>query len=305
MLAGHSQVSTAPEPWILLPPLYALRSGGVFSEYNQTMARKAIENFSHRLPGGREDYLGAVRDFGLHMYGKMAGSGTYFVDKTPRYHAVSGDIIEAFPEGKFILLFRNPLAIFASMLETWRAVHLYRYDLYTGLAGLITTLDDWSERLRVLRFEDLVRDPEHEILEICDYLDLDFQSPMLTSIKSREIKRGEYGYPVKLDGTRGEDYADISADPVDKWKAVLGRSPLRKAFASRYLAWIGPARLQQIGYDFHELNAELGSIPVTYQDLGADLLRWFRGLISSAVEPQIWRKKLADLSNNKIILPHQ
>jgi len=305
MLASHSQISTVPEPWILIPPLYALRKQGVFSEYNQTMTWKAIDDFIHRLPAGRQSYLAGVRAFGMQLYGELAGSSRYFLDKTPRYHILSGDIMDAFPEGKFILLLRNPLAVLASMLETWQAIHLYRFDLYLGLQGLVSTLEGRSQQLYIVNYEDLVRDPEGKLLELTEYLDLDFQKSMMTAIKPAAADQGDFGYPTKRDGTLSGEYREISAGAVDKWKTVLGRSPLRKRFAANYLEWIGPERLGAMGYDYEELRSALESIPVSYEDLGSDLLRWGRGMISSLFETHLWREKFLDSFNHPVILPHQ
>jgi len=41
LLATHEQIATASESWILLPDPYALRSRGVYADY-ETHARKGI-----------------------------------------------------------------------------------------------------------------------------------------------------------------------------------------------------------------------------------------------------------------------
>jgi hypothetical protein len=57
----------------------------------------------------------------------------------------SSDILAAFPEGKFIVLWRSPLAVGASIIETWASGkwNLYRVkvDLFDGIESLITTYE--------------------------------------------------------------------------------------------------------------------------------------------------------------------
>ena len=45
IIASHAEIATTAEPWLLLPCLYALRHGGVYAEYSQATAVKAIRDF--------------------------------------------------------------------------------------------------------------------------------------------------------------------------------------------------------------------------------------------------------------------
>ncbi|PJA08408.1 MAG: sulfotransferase, partial [Flavobacteriales bacterium CG_4_10_14_0_2_um_filter_32_8] len=91
---------------------------------------------------GKEDYYVAVRHFAEELYGKASDKqATYFLDKTPRYSLVVEDVIETFPDGKFLFLWRNPLSLVASMMETWGSgrwnLYYLNVDLYQGLERLI------------------------------------------------------------------------------------------------------------------------------------------------------------------------
>ncbi len=75
----------------------------------------AIEDFSQNLPSGSESYFGAVREFALDLYAQAAAAGeTYFLDKTPPYAHFLPELARIFPEAKFVVLWRNPLAVVAS-----------------------------------------------------------------------------------------------------------------------------------------------------------------------------------------------
>ena len=61
MLASHPEVHTLSEPWVMLHPLYALRTAGYQAEYNYRAAQEALRVFVEALPGGAEDYYGLYR----------------------------------------------------------------------------------------------------------------------------------------------------------------------------------------------------------------------------------------------------
>jgi hypothetical protein len=305
ILGAHPQIMTAPESWTLIPLYYALRSGGVYSEYNHSMACKAAVEFCQQLPGGLSAYFQAIRSFALSLYQAAAGGCPYFLDKTPRYHVIASDIMETFQEGKYIFLFRNPLSILSGIIETWRAVHLFRFDLYEGLQGLITAVQKYGQRAAIIRYEDLVMDPTAVIRELCCYLELDYAEAMILNFWKDPIKSGAFGNPIRQGGSQEVSYREISKDPIEKWTDSLAKSPLRKRFARRYLNWIGPDRLEVLGYEYGQLTTALQEIKVNYQNTLPDLMRLIRGTASTLLETRMWRNKVGAISSGKMIYPHQ
>jgi hypothetical protein len=80
---------------------------------------RALQDFFQELPAGEEDYLREVRSLALRLYEDAAGpDARYFLDKSPPYHLVVEDLARLFPEAKLIFLWRNPLAVVASIVET-------------------------------------------------------------------------------------------------------------------------------------------------------------------------------------------
>src|SRR3954471_7607534 len=176
MLATHPEVATASEPWVLLPQLYALRERGAVAEYGHRTAARAIADFSDSLPGGRAAYLAEVRRSVMALYEQAAGEAAWFLDKTPRYHLVVDEIMELFPDARFVFLWRNPLAVAASMIESFGRGHwnLERYDvdLHGGLDRLIAAHERRDPRAVAVRFEDVVADPAAGTRAIFDLLEL-------------------------------------------------------------------------------------------------------------------------------------
>ena len=302
ILAKHDNIGTAAEPWLLLPIFSTLRSEGIYTNYDQNAVVEAIKDFYNAIEGGRPAYLQEIRDFALKLYEKRAEEGTvYFLDKTPRYHLVVDEILETFPDAKFIFLWRNPLSIIASMLDTWHRGHWYLYffkvDLFDGLSRLIKAYTANKERVLGIRYEDLLQSPEATTQSICKYLDLDFQPAMIEDFQSVDLQ-GDMGDPT---GTK--NYKAISDKPLNKWKNAL-RNPIRKAWCRSYLDWLGAERLTEIGYDKATLLQELKSAPFSLKRVGGDVMRISYGFVYQFFELRLLQDKLKRLPKLRRVHPH-
>ena len=120
MLATYDEISTRPEPWVLLPQIYALREFGISADYRHPLLVNTLNEFIRELPGGHAAYYDEVRSLALNLYAKASDPPTqYFLDKSPPYSLVAEDVIRLFPEGKFVFLWRNPLGVLSSWIETF------------------------------------------------------------------------------------------------------------------------------------------------------------------------------------------
>ncbi|MCK7580753.1 MAG: sulfotransferase [Chromatiales bacterium] len=140
VLATHQNIDTAAEPWILLPFLYSLRREGVYAEYGHKLAVDAIEDFADSLPGGEHAYLHEIGAMVLRLYAAaepLREEQRVLWIRAARYHLVAEGGIQLFDAGRFIFLWRNPLSIISSMMETWAQgrwnLYAYDMDLHTGL----------------------------------------------------------------------------------------------------------------------------------------------------------------------------
>ena len=145
IIGSHRDVATVNEPHFLIPMFYALHENDVRSTYNHYYSAQAIQDFCEYLPNGVNDYYEEVHDLTLHLYTKAAPhKAKYFLDKTPKYHLIPEEIIRIFPEAKLIYLWRNPLAIISSIIETWGGgnwnVYHFKIDLFQGLDNLVLIL---------------------------------------------------------------------------------------------------------------------------------------------------------------------
>ena len=295
-LAAHEAVSTTSEPWLLLPYVYATRAKGVYAEYTHEGAAGAIEDFSRALPGGTEDYVAELREFVLRLYARAADDNAqYFLDKTPRYDLIAEEVISLFPQGKFIFLWRNPLSVVASNMETWSGgkwrLYTQKIDYFDGLASLVAAYERHQDRACAVRYEDLLLDPEQEWRRVFEYLNLKFDPDLLTTFTEVKLTGRMSGDP-----TGSTQYQSVAREPLEKWKQTL-TNPLRKAWCRRYVNWIGAERLGTMGYDMEHLLTELNNIPTTSRLLLSDTLRLGYGLFYQWMEPTLLKDKLK-------LLPH-
>jgi hypothetical protein len=270
MLATHPQVATASEPWVLLPQLYALREHGATAEYGHRTAARAIADFADALPGGRDDYLAEVRRSALSLYERAAGDAAWFVDKTPRYHLVVDEIMALFPDARFVFLWRNPLAVAASIIDSFGRGHwnLDRYDvdLHGGIDRLVAAHARRDPRAVAVRFEDVVADPVAGTSAVFELLGLDAADATAEAFADTSLN-GRMG-----DRTGTAAYTEISGEPVERWRMTMA-NPLRKRWCAGYLRALGRDRLAAMGYDLDELAREVAGIHARPAGLASDVAR--------------------------------
>ncbi len=288
IVAAHDGVSTAPEPWIMLPHAYTLRHRGVDAEYFQDLLATAVQDFCGRLPDGEADYLAGVREFGLGLYEKAAEEGaTHFVDKSPPYCLVAEELMRIFPEAKFVFLWRNPLSVIASMIETWGPWRptFMTADLFVGLPRLVAARGLDPTRSHALRFEDAISGDRDTWQALMRYLEVDFDEDALTRFDEVEIE-GRMGDPT---GRRA--YRALSSDPMEKWKTTLA-NPVRREWCRRYLRFLGGDRLASMGYDQRLLLADLDALPRSLDGVGPDLWRAARGIVREPIRVRTRNRRL-------------
>ena len=290
ILGSHQNIATTSEPWILLPCFYTLNYQGMISEFSHGVMVEAIQDFCGQLPNGRDDYLLEIRSLVLRLYHKASHVNTkYFLDKTPRYHLIVDEIINLFPEAKFIFLWRNPLAIIASMMETWANgkwnIHYYSIDLFDGLSNLIEAYKKYSNQVYSVKYENLLSTPEDELQSLCKYLDLSYNDELLSNFSNTKLQ-GTHGDPTGI-----IQYNYINKEPIEKWKKTI-KNPIRKAWCQYYLKWIGEERLREIGYNLDELLTEIKGIPFTIDMFHSDLLNISRGTTYNTVKNLLLRHKI-------------
>jgi len=287
ILAAHPLIHSTSESWLLLPQFYALRAGQVFSEYSHTSAAGAINDFCSTLPKQRYSYLKEVRNFATRLFQASAPPGKqYYLEKTPRNTLIIQDLIETFPNSKFIFLWRQPLASAASLIETSGKGHwnLFKHtvDLYDGLDNMTKALSSYPDKIISIQYEELLSFPEQSTNRLLQKLGLDNNQSLLQQFQNVTFN-GRMGDPTGI-----KTYSSLSKEPLEKWKSTLN-TPTRHYWARRYLRWLGPERLSVMGYDYIDLEAELESIRLQTRRLGSDMVRMSYGFLERKLQLKMFR----------------
>ncbi|MEM7622028.1 MAG: sulfotransferase [Planctomycetota bacterium] len=274
MLAGHPEIRTEAEPWVLLPVLHARRRRGAVASYSHFIAANAITEYLDSLEDGEATWARAVRAYAETLYAASLDPGErVFLDKTPRYYAVLPELFSVFPDGKFVFLWRNPLATLCSIVEIWGGgawgPDLQHDDLFAGPRALVEAYRQNKDRACGVRFEDVIDRPADELRRAAGYLGADDSDAtidqMLEGFASVKFS-GNLGDP-----TGRKNYQSLSREPLEKWKRFVCNG-LRKRWCRRYLNDLGEDLLGTMGYDIAELHRELDGVSTTSRFFMKDLI---------------------------------
>ncbi len=273
ILAGLDDVATTNEPWLMLHPLYAPRETGHTADYDAVVAARALGEFLVTLPEGQAAHDAAVRAYANELYAaacRRAGKG-HFLDKTPRYYKILPDLARVFPEARFVILLRNPAAVFSSIMQTWMRGEWTRFDYFRDdllqaprlLAQFLTAQHPHTA---VVNYESLILSPEETVRRLCDELGFPY-APRLLEYGEREALPGRYGDPV---GVR--QHSRPSADSLSRW-LTHAKEPQTNHLLAAYLNHLGPTLLNELGYNLAELQSALAAV---VQDAGKPAVTWSR-----------------------------
>lgn len=256
VLMSHTAIYSISEPWILLPYLYATKTKGTLSEYSSLTATTGINDFINNLPNKREDYKESQRKFITELYTKQCKKGEkYFLDKTPRYYLIIDEIVELFPGAKFIFLFRNPIHVYASIVNTWgkgrfkNIISTYD-DLIKGTKELSKGYTKHKSISYAVNYEDFIINTESKLDEILDYLEINQGEKLLNDFKNQDTK-GRLGDPTGV-----KKYKTVSDKSLYSWKTVFN-SIVRKKFAISLLKKLNNDDLLVQGYNRQDIINEV------------------------------------------------
>jgi hypothetical protein len=203
----------------------------------------------------REDFLGRILAsdrseralFTIMMQVYAANQGKPIMgEKTPAHVRYVSTLMEWFPKGRVIHMVRDPRAIFISELRRRRKdatatpykqlVRLgFLFDLYILLQTTLVWLESvyrctkysrmYPNNYYPLRFEDLVKDPDAQIRQVCDFLGVDFQKQMLNQIVvSRGFQAGQAGF----DSQAADRWKEYIGPWINRWFLFWFRRPLKQ-----------------------------------------------------------------------------
>jgi hypothetical protein len=262
MLESHTQVQGGPEPHILTP----LAHLGVWDKvekapYDHVLAAESQKLFVEKLPQGEQDYWEACRAYSDVLYGRFMTNTTKSIclDKTPAYGLILPFMAKVFPDAKFVVLTRHPLATFSSFANSffdgdYQVAQDYNPLLNRYIPALATFLRQSEVPHIHVRYEDLVNDPETWMRKIYDYIGIDFEPDTINYGEHKRDASADKGLGDPL-GVQQHDCP--STDSVKKWVEELASDSTKRTLMETIINQLDPADLETVGYPIDELWAPL------------------------------------------------
>jgi len=262
MLSAHTHVRGGPEPHLLTPLAHLGPWDKVDkAPYDHILAAESQLLFIDQLPNGIDDYWKACRAYCDALYGGyMQGRNEpVCLDKTPAYALILPFMQKVFPDAKYVVLTRHPLAMFSSFANSffdgdYQAAQEHNPLIERYVPALAAFLRQDDVPYVHVRYEDLVRDPAHWFEKICDYIGIPFEPDAIDYGETGgdgESTKG-LGDPI---GVQLHDRPTTGS--VKKWAQELGSDPQKLQLMRGNIARVDPADLDTIGYPEDTLWAPL------------------------------------------------
>jgi hypothetical protein len=195
LLAGHPEVCSFPEThffpntvgsrWRRFLGIASPRAGESLLEFLEVINRQDMKDLvpvDSRLVRDYVDAFVAILDELALREGR-----SIWVEKTPRHLHFIGMIQKYVPDAAFLHVVRDGKDVVASLYEV---THLYP-EFWGGPRSIEECVDRWNSDLKVttrnaqkashkvVRYEDLVRNPEAALERTCSFLGIDFTPLMI------------------------------------------------------------------------------------------------------------------------------
>jgi len=266
MLGAHSDVFAPAEPHLISPLAHlGFRDRVDEAPYDPVITQIGLRELVAGLPSGEQDYLEGLRRFTDHLYARsIERSGRrIYLDKTPAYALVLDFLAKLYPSARYVVLTRHPIAIWSSYVDSFfagdaAAAHARNPVLERYVPAIARFLRERPVPLVHVRYEELVRDPEKHLREICAFLGLDFQPSMIQYGDAEEPARpvaSGLGDPIGVDREKRP-----TTQSVGKWTAALTGDPARLAQCREIVARLDDDDLATWGYAGPELRRALSEL---------------------------------------------
>jgi Sulfotransferase family len=261
MLGAHSQIYGRAEPHLITPIAHLGYFGKVQkAPYDQNNVEQAIREIVAEIPRHEAGYLDALRAYTDSIYAQLmelAPPGKrLFLDKTPAYALVLPFLVKLYPDAKYVVLTRHPLAVLSSYVESffagdYRVALDHNPILQRYVPELARLVRDRPVPHVWVRYEDLVKEPEVHFRRVCEHLGVPFEE--------RAISYGESGEAFEGlgDPTGVARHTRPVTSSVSKWAAEIASSPDTLALVTQVLNALDPADLDTLGYPRDRIVAQL------------------------------------------------
>lgn len=272
VLGAHPQIFAPEEPHLITPIAHLGYFESVESApYDPIITRAAARALVADLPGGEEDYLHALRAYTDSIYGGLyagrsrhgAEAATLLLDKTPAYALSLDFLARLYPEARYIVLTRNPIAVWSSFVDSFfdgddEVAHEHNPLLERYVPAIARFIRTASVPMHRVHYENLVQEPEQNARQLCEFLDIEFDPGMVdygSAPNARGASTRGLGDPTSVAAQSRPTTASLS-----KWATAATGRPTRVKLYQEILARLADADLETWGYSRAEIKSELDAI---------------------------------------------
>ena len=199
-----------------------------------------------------------------------------------------------FPQARFVVLLRDPRAMIASMLgiasrDPSQAGHVLSYARhwrkYVAFCSHYKKSPILKNRIHILTYEQLVRDPETTSQHLCDFLQIDFDKQMLDADSYRFADSGKcWSANSSFDSQRGA----IFSTGIERWREVL-EQPVVK-----FVEFICECEMRLLGHKLDHIIENQDSDVLDYFLSQSDEVNWRSDLGNVELDYgfELFRRKL-------------
>jgi len=251
MLGSHSKIYSRPEPHLLTP----LAHLGYYDKvdkapYDAVLAAESAREFVGDLPRGEQDYIDACRAYCDTLYHRMLATEPdtlLFLDKTPAYSLILDFMARIYPQAKYVILTRHPLAVFSSYAESffdsdYEAAHRYNPILERYVPALAKPLRLRNVPLYHVVYERMVADPERTLAEIFEFLGLEDEPQAVNYGEFEQTAKG-LGDPIGV-----AKHTRPTTESLEKWALEIATDPARLRLCKEIIARLDPEDLALWGH---------------------------------------------------------
>ncbi|MBD2257782.1 type I polyketide synthase [Pseudanabaena sp. FACHB-2040] len=239
MLAGHPQLFCPPELHLLPFDTLGDRHAALGGSYLEEGLQRALMELMQLDADATQSLVSEWMEHNAPVqaiYDKLQqlAGDRLLVDKSPTYSLSLATLQRSellFENARFIHLVRHPYAVIDSFvknrmhkifnLEPENPYQLAEQVWDVSNRNIQTFLQQVDpQRQQVLRYEDLVTDPETAMRQLCAFLELPFDPAVLTPYEGQRMTDGVRANSMAVDDPNFRQRRRIEANLAEAWRAV-------------------------------------------------------------------------------------
>ena len=185
ILCNTGEYFPMPETHFFVRAAYGLEEEKLSQKDRERIRHKLLTKSRIKLDRGIPEHLTTKKNIFEHVVDQFNREGIRtFLEKTPRHIFFYSKILEYYPDARFICMIREPKNVVSSQLTNSpkKNKSVIRLALlYNKIAASIEKVRK-NENTFLVRYEDLTNETELVLKDICDFLNVEFDSKLVDNV---------------------------------------------------------------------------------------------------------------------------